>query len=88
MRHEGSENDEFAALRRQLDLCLAQLSETVAERDQLRARLRESLQELEHWRTLAECREKMLTRQSEDAPGRGVPPWMYIDSTRPDDAGR
>jgi hypothetical protein len=56
---------------------LAPLREVEAERDRLRADLRDALQQVEHWRTLAEYRQAtLLARQLEDAARRHQPQWI------------
>jgi hypothetical protein len=56
---------------------LARLREVEAERDRLRADLRDALQQVEHWRTLAEYRQAtLLARQLEDAARRHQPRWI------------
>ena len=54
-----SESDELAVVRGEPDRQI-QLKEARAERDRLRAELREALDQLEHWRTLAEYRETVI----------------------------
>lgn len=45
------------------DLCLVRLRQAEAERKKLRAELAEALEQVEHWRTLAEYREKRLVER-------------------------
>ena len=61
--------DELAALRRERDRYIELLGEAEGERNHLRARLRDALEQLEHWRTLAEYREAMRSRERESASG-------------------
>ena len=69
-----SETDELASGQGELDHYRTQLRETQAERDRLRAELRDVLNQLEYWRTLAEYREAMLDEQRGNiARGRDFP---------------
>lgn len=58
-----TESDELAFVRGELDRYRMKLGETQIERDRLRAELRDALNELERWHTLAEYREAMLDEQ-------------------------
>lgn len=64
------EDDELAFVRDELDRHRTQLREAQAERDRLRAELREALDQLEHWRTLAEYREAVLVELRENTDKR------------------
>ena len=64
-----SESDELTFVRGELD-CQTQLREAQAERDRLRAQLRDALDQLEHWRTLAEFREAVLAELRESTDRR------------------
>jgi hypothetical protein len=65
------------------------LQELEAERDRLVAELREALQRVEYWRTLAEYRQAtLLARQLEDAGKIHAPRWIdYLlsDQEKPAD---
>jgi hypothetical protein len=64
-------DDELATVRRERDHRQARLREVEAERDELRADIAEALDQVEYWRTLAEYRERRLTkRQDGEDTGR------------------
>ena len=56
--------DWLAVVRGERDQCREQLRELEAERDRLRVELRDALGQVEHWRTLAEYREKMIIAEN------------------------
>ncbi len=58
-----TESDELAFVRGELDRCRMKLREAQIERDRLRAELRDALNQLERWHTVAEYREAMLDEQ-------------------------
>lgn len=71
--------DELAALRRERDRYMEQLSEAEGERNHLRARLRDALEQLEHWRTLAEYREAMRSHETDTVSGRRIPDLVPVE---------
>jgi len=58
-----STDEEPAGIRRALAQCRAQLRRAEEERNDLRADLSRALDQAEHWRTLAEYRERRLLEQ-------------------------
>ena len=64
------ETDELAFFRIERDQLQGQVTEMKVERDCLRAELREALRRIEHWRSLAEYRERMLAEQRDGTDRR------------------
>ena len=78
------DSDELASFRSEREQYRTQLSELKAERDRLLMELREALRQIEHWRTLAEYRERMLVDQREGIDRRREPRWMDYPPSRGD----
>ncbi len=69
--------DDEPGLRGDLVLHSARLRELEKERDRLLVELRDALQQVEYWRTLAEYRQAtLLTRELEDPGKRHQPRWV------------
>ena len=74
LRHNARADDRQAAILAERNECRVLLLQVEAERDNLRTQLGKALEEVEHWRTLAEHRAKRLsdieTRQTGEAERR------------------